>query len=442
MQSVLSRRQLLKFGINLAAAGTANMIGLGGVARASAETTAPRFGLNYVPRKHWWYEWVDWDSQAISEDLDAIRNLGMDHIRIQCIWPIFQPGINYVDKTAIERLRNLLDLATKVDLDVQVTVLDGWLSGYSFLPPWIAPLSKSDNLFTSAKAIEAEKLLFRSLAEAIGRHDRFLGFDLGNEIDVVAGVQGNAITTSEGDHWATTMLDELARIAPGKFHVNGVDHVPWFQDSGFSRTNLATAGAATVVHCYAYWSGALKRYSYNDVANLHLLEYMVELAQAYHQNPSRKIWVEEFGVSDEWMPASYISPYTRALVQNAASSRNIWGFTWWCSHDIDPDIKGFLNLEYGLGLLDSKNRVKPIGRTIANLVQEMRTDPPKPQRRTVAVVIPSDTYGKPGRDEWLLLDRFIEAIKKGTHPSIVLDNRATDESYLQSRGIEDLIYVC
>src|SRR5450432_322706 len=92
----------------------------------------PRFGVNYTPSKHWWYSWLDWDQKSIAADLQAIAALGMDHIRIQCLWPIFQPNINYVSDTALQRLRALLDLADQAGLDVEVTVLDGWLSGFAF----------------------------------------------------------------------------------------------------------------------------------------------------------------------------------------------------------------------------------------------------------------------------------------------------------------------
>jgi DeoR family transcriptional regulator, aga operon transcriptional repressor len=132
------------------------------------------------------------------------------------------------------------------------------------------------------------------------------------------------------------MLDWVAKLAPGKFHVNGADDGPWFSDAGFSRQNLARTGSATVLRCYAYFTGALERYRYDDVGNLHLLEYMVELAKAYATEPGRLVWVEEFGTSPEWMPEQYIPTYADALIRNAASCGHIWGFTWWCSHDIDP----------------------------------------------------------------------------------------------------------
>jgi hypothetical protein len=59
----------------------AMLLGGGSVLRAAGaaaevEAGVPRFGVNYVPRKRWWYCWLDWDQQAIEEDLNGIAGLG------------------------------------------------------------------------------------------------------------------------------------------------------------------------------------------------------------------------------------------------------------------------------------------------------------------------------------------------------------------------------
>ena len=444
LQSGHSRRTALKLGLlGLAGLGAApsRSLSRGQASPAESREKGIRFGLNYVPRKNWWYAWQDWDAKSISEDFRAIADLGMDHIRIQCLWPTFQPAINYVSPDALARLHELLDLASQAKLNVEVTVLDGWLSGYSFLPSWVAPLSKEKNIFTQPEIIEAEYFLFKSMDGVIGKHERFLGFDLGNEINVLQeAASGNSASRGESDLWATNMLARLDQLAPGKFHVNGADDGPWFSDSGFSRRNLATTGAATVLHCYAYWTGALKYYRYNDVGSLHLLEYMVELAKAYQSDATRQVWVEEVGASGEWMPEEYIPEYAEILLKKAATCGNIWGFTWWCSHDIDPAIKGFDSLEYTLGVLDQKNRVKPVGKRLAKLAQEMRRTPNVVLTRPAALVIPDDRF--PGSGEtpgWEVAKQFMRLVTQGLRPALVTESRTHDEKYIQMRGIKDLI---
>jgi len=327
---------------------------------------------------------------------------------------------------------------------VCVTVLDGWLSGLAFLPAWVAPLNPSPsgpprNVFVHPDVVAAEQRLFTVLAQAIGTHPAFLGFDLGNELGVLQG-RDNAVTPAEADRWSASMLRHCETVAPGRFHVNGVDHSHWFGDAGFTRANLASAGAASVVHAYPFFAGALERYGYDGAGTLHLVEYMVELARAYAQDNHRPIWVQEFGASSEWMPEAYLPEYAERVIRLAAACQDVWGFTWWCSHDIDPAIGGFASLEYSLGVLDLQNRVKPVGRRLAALAEELRRRPPAPTPRPTALVIPdrglAERFWPP---DWRFATPFMALVSRGLRPSMVLESRAGDTAYLASRGVTRLV---
>jgi hypothetical protein len=406
-----------------------------------------RFGANYVPRKNWWYCWLDWDQAAVTEDLRGIAGLGLDHIRIQCLWPFFEPGPNTISRKAITNLRLLLDAADSFGLDVQVTVLNGWMSGLAFFPAWVAPvgnlvMNRNQNMFTSLSVIDSEKLLFQAIAESVGNHPRFLGFDIGNELTVLQGQGDNPVSIDEADTWAGEILRFCDQIAPGKFHVNGVDHQPWFNDFGFSREQLAKQGSASVVHSYPLFTGASDRYRYSDPGSLHLAEYMVELAYAYSAELSRPVWVEETGAAAKDMPVEYEPEFMEHTVRNIAATGKAWGVTWWGSHDIDPNIKGFEKLEYSLGLLDIRNNPKPIGRKFAQLAQELKYSPSAVTRRTTALVVPDrGLAAKNWPPDWTYATPFMKLIERGESPAIVLESRASDENYLSARGITKLVRI-
>jgi len=440
----IPRREFLSAalaGASLAALGQrANKAHPQGVQRAGQ---LPRFGVNYTPSKNWWYSWLDWDEKSVAHDLKAIAALGMDHLRIQCLWPIFQPHINYVSETALRRLRALLDLADHANLNVEVTVLNGWLSGYAFAPMWIEPKWKGEkrNIFTDPEVIEAERLLFKAMAEEVGSHPRFLGFDLGNELGVLQ-QRDFPVQTPEADRWAQDMLAYCERLSPGRFHVNGVDHTHWFSNFGFSRENLANTGAATVLHAYILFTGALERYGYNGVGSLHLAEYCIELARAYEQDLSRPIWLQEFGASAEWMPGSYIPEFAEQTIRHAATCAGVWGFTWWSSHDLNPRLKGFAKLEYDLGLLDSDNRVKPSGQRVAKLIGEFHREPPEILPRPVALVISNDMLStKPYPPDWKIAKPYMDLLAKGVRAAILLESRLEDTGYLKARGIKEFVRI-
>ncbi len=206
------------------------------------------------------------------------------------------------------------------------------------------------------------------------------------------------------------------------------------------RQNCGTQGAASTVHSYAYFSGALERYGYSGVGTLHLVEYNVELAFAYQTDPARRVWVEEIGTSPEWMPESYMGDYARQVLENAADTGKLWGITWWCSHDVDPSVKGFQSLEYTLGLIDQKNHVKPLGIVISKLAEELRGKTFSSTQRKTAMVIPDtglSTRTKPS--DWTYGAAFMNLLERGKKPCIVLESRAKDEEYLRSRNVTELI---
>jgi endo-1,4-beta-mannosidase len=408
---------------------------------ASSSRLPLRFGVNYTPRKNWFFSWQDWDAQSVADDLLAVRDLGMDHIRAHCLWPLFQPGINYVSERLLENLNSLLESADRAGLDVELTVLTGWMSGILFMPGWTAPNARAvRNIFANADIIEAEKLLFTRMAETIGTHKRFLGFDLGNELPVLL-PRGNPATVEQIDAWTTEMFRHVNAVAPGKFHVNGVDHQVWWSDIAFSRQSCGTQGAASIVHLYAFFNNSLQRFGKSGVGTMHLLEYNVELAYAYHTNLVRRVWVEETGISTEGMQESYVADYAKQVLGNALDTGVLLGVSWWCSHDIDTSIKGLHGpREYTLGLIDQQNHVKPLGRILSKLMDELRGRTFSSTQRRTALVIPDAGLSiNPNPPDWTYATAFIKLLEYGKKPCIVLQSRSADEDYLRSRGVTELI---
>lgn len=392
-----------------------------------------RFGVNYVPSSGWWYSWVDWDDLTFQKDFAAIAALGCDHIRIHCLWPVFQPNPYLVSETMLGRLAHLLELADAAGLDVIVTVLNGWLSGFDFRPSW---LGDDANIFTDRAVIDAELDLLSAIAGRIGPHERFLGFDVANEPSVLSTLTKNVATRAEGDRWVIEILQHCERVAPAKLHSVGMDHLPWLRnDTPFGRPTLAKTGAVTPIHAWIYFTGALERYGETGTGTIHLPEYMLELAKAYHVDPERQVWLQEYGVSREWVhdlcPEDFLERATMASV----TVEGLWGVTWWCSHDIDRRLGGFIELEYDLGLLTVNNEVKPIGQRFHDIIHKIRSGQGDVATvRTTAVVLPDELT-----PDLEFADAFFALIDKGIAPAIVLESRTTDKDYLTSRGISTLV---
>jgi endo-1,4-beta-mannosidase len=325
-----------------------------------------RFGVNYTPSENWWYYWLEGSPDRVRADFDAIRNLGMDHLRIFCIWSVFQPNPNWVSPRALSRLREMLDLADEFELDVQVTVLNGWLSGFLFVPDW----AQQQDFFLAPQLVESQTELITQVIHSVADHPRFLGVDLGNELGVTH-LKASKATRVQADAWQTALLSHCESLAPGKIHVNGVDHQHTFQGVGFTPQVLANTGTMSAVHAWFEFTGAREKYQPLDWGSVGLGRYCLELSSAFAQDPSRKVWLQEIGVSQLWMPESDLIPFIEQSLHHAAECPALWGITWWCSHDIDRKFGGFHELEYDLGLLTIDNKIKPSGTTLQKLLPHL-----------------------------------------------------------------------
>lgn len=395
-----------------------------------------RLGLNYTPSRSWWYSWSDWDTASIDADLADIEALGMDHIRIMGIWPELQPNATHVNTEMVGRIRRMLDLAGAHRLQVEVTVLDGAVSGFLFVPPWL--IGNGDgrltNFFTDPGAIAAQQRLFAALGAGLGDHPSLLGFDLSNEIYWFAQPFGIDVAPEVGDGWLRAMFDAAANAAPGRLHVAGIDHLPWLNDDYFSRDALGTTGTLSANHTWAGWADVFSTYGAMSTPSLHYSEYFIELIKAFHTDLSRQVWIEETGVSKVWMDPSLIPSWTEQSIRNMASCADFWGVTWWCSHEVNQAFTGFNPLEYDLGVYTNDRRLKPIGATIAKLAREYDRHPPEPLHRDIALVLPD------GLVPWTpFFEPYMKLIDKGVRPAVVKESRSGDRAYLEARGIDRLI---
>ena len=325
-----------------------------------------RFGVNYIPSRKWWFCWNDFDPGDIGRDLEAIAGLGADHIRIMLIWPWFQPNRKWVSGAHLDRLEALVSLAQNAKLDVCVTMLTGWLSGWSFRPTFDRP----DEFYTSPEMREPVERYFRACAERLQRHANFLGFDLGNEMNCC----WKAKTTADGDAWMERMMDLCESAAPGAVHVNGVDHKPWFCADTFSAAALARRQKLIAIHAWIGFTGALDRGTASERVCTHLAPAMAALARAYAGEPAKPVWLQEFGVTPSWLADGESASGFLEDAARAALGGGVSWLTWWASHDIRPEFE-FDPIEYGLGLLDSENRIKPAGAVFQRLAREFSGKP-------------------------------------------------------------------
>jgi hypothetical protein len=340
-----------------------------------------RFGVNYTPSRNWWFCWNDWDPDPIKRDLDSIAELSADHLRVLLIWPYFQPNPKWVSPLHLQRLDQLLTLMGERGLDALVTVFTGQLSGWFFLPPFNRP---GDSFYTDEIMWNAQELLMRELVRIAKIHANVIGFDLGNELNTCWSAQ-----PSSGDAWMAKTFSLLESTLPGHLHVNGIDENPWFGRTTFSQEALVLDQAMPVMHCYPYWSGALKYGGAMDPPSVKLLAAMAALIRSYAGTQQKPIWAGEFNTCIESLTEKQQAEWLERAVLAAIDEGVNW-FSYWDSHDVDRQF-AFNSLEYSLGLLTNDSKVKEQGRVFKQLADAYsgkpvtsptRASPPPPKERT------------------------------------------------------------
>ena len=381
-----------------------------------------RIGLNYTPSRHWYYCWNDWDAGSIAHDLDAIASVHADHIRVQLIWPYFQPNPTYVSQAHLDRLGELMDMADRRGLGVLVALLTGYLSGYAFLPPKV----DREDVFTREDVLESELLLGRRVLETVGSRDNFIGLDVGNEINCLAPYMKPAI----GDAWADRLADGLRPHLGDGWWVNGIDHMPVIGGTTFSMEHLGQAYHAFCLHCWPMFSGCLEKGPVDGPASTLLAAFCTQLARLFCDPTDKPIWIQEFGCCDLWAPPEVQQAYLRASMTSAVAAGARW-LTWWCSHDKTRDIR-FTEWEYHYGLFTPDNQPKPLAGVFRETVDRLKSAPPQQPPASAILAVPADftpgyTRQLPPRQwvqqglastTWELFDAWLAHCQDGATPRL------------------------
>lgn len=402
------------------------------------------FGANYTPRHGWFHSWLELDPSSVAADFAALKALGLDHVRIFPLWPLLQPNRTHLVARSLQDVRTVAQLAGDAGLDVHVDVLQGHLSSFDFLPSWVETWHRT-NFFTDPKAIAAAAELISALTEVLADLPQVRGLSLGNEIGQFAAArhpEQRAITPAQARAWTSGLLEHAARVWPDGRHTHSYDDELWFVDEHPFTPDLATQlSPTTTVHSWVF-TGATTRLG-NDHPDLARFgRYLVELAQAWSPDPTRPVWVQEIGAPTPSVSADQAPDYARRTLVELVGSPAVEAVTWWCSHDVSRSLADFPELEYSLGLIDEHSRVKPIGRAMAELIDDVRSGVVGRESATGrrALVIPplehelrslTAPHG-PVFLEWL-------ALGGDPAPALLPVTQATGPDLLEARGITTLI---
>lgn len=405
-----------------------------------------RFGANYTPSTDWMHSWLDFTPDDVRRDFAALAALGLDHVRVFPLWTVLQPNRTLIRAKAIDDVRAMVDIAAEFGLDASVDVIQGHLSSFDFVPSWLYTWHDR-NMFTDPSALDGQAQLVERLAGALRDAPNFLGLTLGNETNQFSAHTHPSpwpVTTDEAGAWIEALLAAADRGAPGLPHVHSEYDAVWYMDDhGFTPAHASRLGAMTTIHSWIF-NGTAQRYGGRSVAADRHAEYLIELSRAFAKDPARPIWLQEVGAPSNCLDESEMPGFLEATVRSALRTENLWGVTWWCSHDVSRELADFPELEYSLGLIDQKGAAKPLGRRFAELIPDLRTRTAAPARPT-AIVVDVDEQEVPVSRAALspggaVFQAWVDACAAGEDPALVTSRTAQDPAALEARGIRRLIH--
>ncbi|HWU30646.1 MAG TPA: glycosyl hydrolase [Microbacterium sp.] len=413
---------------------------------APTSADAPlRFGANYTPSKDWMHSWLSLDLDDVRRDFEGLASLGLDHVRIFPLWTVLQPNRTLIRGKAVADVRAVVDVAAEFGLDAGVDVIQGHLSSFDFVPSWLFTWHDK-NMFTHPDALSGQVALVETLGAALNDAGNFLGFTLGNETNQFSAETHPhqwPVTEAEAANWIASLLDAAERAAPGRDHLHSEYDAAWYMDGhGFTPALASRLGAMTTVHSWIF-NGTAQRYGGRSAASDRHAEYMIELSRAFATDPARPIWLQEVGAPSNCLTPEETPGFLEATVRSAARTENLWGVTWWCSHDVSRELADYPELEYSLGLLENGGAVKPIGRRFAEIIPELRTRGVAPAR-TTGIVVDVDDADVPVSRAALspggaVFQAWVDACETGVDASFVTSKDAADAAVLASRGITELV---
>ncbi|MFD6133904.1 glycosyl hydrolase [Isoptericola sp. NPDC060257] len=408
-------------------------------------STVPRFGVNYTPSRDWMFQWMAVDPDVVRADFEAIAGLGADHVRVFPLWPVLQPNRTLVRRRALDDVALVTDVAAEFGLDVAVDVIQGHMSGFDFVPAWLVNWHDG-NMFADQGAVDAQAALVAAVYDAVRDRPNFLGLTLGNELNQFLEPNPAAMpaTTDEVTHWLTSLLDAPRDRDPRHVVVHSEnDHLWYWDDHSFLPEHAARLGDMTTVHSWIF-NGTAATYGALSPQSVRHAEWMIELSKAFATDPRRQVWLQEVGAPSMNLAEAEMPEFCSRTIEAALTSSELFAVTWWCSHDVTRDLADYKDLEYSLGLLDTENRVKPLGRRFAEVVADARRGAlALAQPRTVGVVVDVDDDDLPRSRPSLgpggaVFELWHELRERGTDVTVVTSATAADPAALEARGITEL----
>jgi hypothetical protein len=333
-------------------------------------------GANYTVSDGWMMNLPKLTTIALDADMAALQRLGVNHLRFFPLWPLTQPAIGSVDEHVLQQIDRVVASAGRHQISLQISPITGWMSGAVLLPRWAV-----GDLFRDPAIIAGEQLLCRTLSNRYQNSPAVLGYDFGNETNVLADRLVPQATRGELRRWMEMIYSSFKTGAPGQLVADGIG--TGYSDR-FDIRDIAETSDYLAPHSYPYFHGTVGLDPWYGQRNSYSPNFIIHWCKMV----GKPVLLQEFGCSEGWLPAARIGANLR-LNYLSTWADGAAGFIWWGSHDIDPAYRlrskdllvrasipsfaegRFDEQEYHTGLLTVRNSPKEYAAAYAACIKEV-----------------------------------------------------------------------
>ena len=381
-------------------------------------------GVNYWPRRKAMYWWSDFDADEVDEEFAIIADLKMSIVRIFLLWDDWQPTPDTVSEVCLKNLGVVCDTAEKHGLQLDVTFFTGHMSGPNWSPQWLldesveAPSpylkqlvsggnvvdSKYRNPYHDEVALEASRLLLRTVVNEYKDHPAIWMWNLGNEPDLFAW----ANDAYAGQAWVREMTQLIKEIDDIHPVTCGLHADSLHRDNSLRIDYVFAEMDKAVMHGYPMYTPWAKHNLDPD-----FVPYICAMTTALCGKPTlmeewggctalqgepSQMWAwkaygeprEQFMASEEDL-AEYVAQVLPKLVEVGST-----GAMMWCYADYIPELWdvppcGESKHERHFGLVRPDGTLKPHAEVLRKFAETNPTVQDVPQR-VVDLDITTDEY--------------------------------------------------
>lgn len=348
-------------------------------------------GANYWPSSSGPDMWVRFDIKEIENDIEKMKSIGFNTIRIFLRWQDFQKenyGSVSMDRTAVEKLDAVIHIAKKHNLKIIITLFVGWMSGVWYKPDFVA---KQEDLFVNPAVLRYQYFYVKYFGERYKNEDAILAWDIANEQNVLSCPSRDAAYL-----WMSYLTDAL-RISGVKQPITtGINHMSSSPKNTWYIKDVSEHSDFNVIHPYPcpYWYPELS----DNPLSIKTTLFPSFLGRYYEGIGKKPVMMEEFGtLGESVMDKDKTTPSYIERVLYSTFASGTAGALWWCLRDfecINEPPYEFCQLENdGLGIFDVTGRPKKFAEVFTKFSKFLKlTDYTKikmPERK-VAIVAPEE----------------------------------------------------